>query len=160
MIPAGDGELAVLITPFVFALAPDQRERMVFEATRVLDPESYWLLTEPDPAAMPGYWLYQVFPAARRFDLDRRLSAGGLYQLLQTYGFAPTLKRKTWQQPLTGSILTGWVEQRQAFHQLTSLTDVDYQAGLEKLEGKTADLPPSQMVVLSTVAILHTRPDG
>ncbi len=152
--------MAVLITPFVFALALDHREALVSEAARVLDPQGYWLLTEPDPAAMPAYWLYKLLPAARQFDLERHLSAGGLYQLLQAYGFAPTLERQIWQQSVTASILMDWVERRQFFPQLAALTDIDCQAGLDKLGRISEDLPPSQVVVLSTLARCHTRPPG
>ncbi len=157
-IPADDGELAVLITPFVFALAPDHREALVREAARVLEPEGYWLLTEPDPTAMPGYWLYQLFPAARQFDRERHLSTAGFYQLLQAYGFAPTLERQIWQQAVAGPVLVDWVGQHQHFPQVGALADVDCQAGLDRLRMVPEDMLLSQVVVLWGVARFSSRP--
>ena len=154
---AGDGESAVLITPFAFALASDHREALVRKAARVLGADGYCLLTEPDPAAMPGYWLYRFFPAAHQFDKEQHPSAVGLFQWLQAYGFVTMLDWQIWQQPVTVQLFHNWALQRQPYPQLATLTDTDREAGLDNLRGELEaldldHLQLSQLVVSNGTA--------
>ncbi|NOR83106.1 MAG: hypothetical protein GQ526_06395 [Ardenticatenales bacterium] len=115
--------MAVLITPFAFALASDHREALVRKAARVLGADGYCLLTERDPAA-------------HQFDKEQHLSAVGFFQLLPAYGFVTMLDRRIWQQPVTVPFLHNWAHQRQPYLQLAALTDTDCEAGLDDLRGE------------------------
>ena len=112
-----------------------QKERMIHEAFRVLQPGGRFAVTNIDPWSMKNWIIYQYFPAAWERDIVEFLPAETFAQHMQEAGFQNVhfqrTRRDTQENP---SNFLKFASQRFRASQLMAIPDDAYEAGLEHIE--------------------------
>ncbi len=128
-----DESVSFLWTPFALQRAED-RETVVTEARRVVEPGGTWAFVDVMPASMPGHWLYRFFPQAWENEGRHTWDASRMYNELVKIGFRVRLERRTFYQAVTLEVARGMAGARERCPQLAILPDEVYAQGLAALE--------------------------
>ena len=132
--PFADQSFDFISHQFAFHHVSDKAGMM--QATyRLLKPGGRLVMKNLAPHDMPDWIYYQYFPAA--FDMDRQdfLSREALLELAHQVGFRPVaieIENMTFEQDLGELVDT--VRRRDTCSQLLTISDADYQAGMQQLE--------------------------
>ncbi|MBC7252011.1 MAG: recombinase family protein, partial [Anaerolineae bacterium] len=95
-----DESVSFLWTPFALQRTED-KETLLEEARRVVQPGGTWAFVDVLPTAMPGHWLYRFFPQAGENEERRTWDASRLYNALLQAGFRVRLAQRTFYQAVT-----------------------------------------------------------
>jgi ubiquinone/menaquinone biosynthesis C-methylase UbiE len=140
------------------------KEALVHEVWRVLKPGGQFVVTNIDPWSMPNWLLYQYFPVAREIDQQDFLPVERFVAVMRAAGFANVRAHRDyhWTREALQDFLA-YASQRHRASQYMVIADVDYQAGLQRLEQDIANAQSQQLVVESEcclVTILGDKPAG
>jgi ubiquinone/menaquinone biosynthesis C-methylase UbiE len=126
---------------YAFHHVQDKRG-MLKEAFRVLCPGGRFVLSNICPQEMADWLYYRYFPEARGLNLDDFWLPETVKEVMETIGFvAVTVERQhlRYQQDLREWLDT--VRRRDTCSQLLTISDVAYEAGVQRLEGELAEKP-------------------
>jgi ubiquinone/menaquinone biosynthesis C-methylase UbiE len=110
---------------------------MVLDIFRVLKPGGRFVMTNICPREMRGWALYRYFPSAVARDLQDFMPREEIQERMSHAGFHKVqieLKQQEQKQPLRD--FAELVGQRDSLSQLLIISDVDYHAGLQKIEAE------------------------
>lgn len=131
--------------------------RLLGEVFRVLTPGGRFLMSNIDPWSMPGWLVYQYFPAAQTLDHRDFVPVEAFVSLMQDVGFVHVrARRDDLSKPESLRAFVAYVSERHRASQLMALPDADYAAGLARLEGELGPdgdaVEVSQFVLVTVVA--------
>jgi ubiquinone/menaquinone biosynthesis C-methylase UbiE len=113
------------------------RARFAAEARRILRPGGAVMIVGLDPHADEGaWWIYDVFPSARRLDRARYPAASEIRSLLEAAGFrdcATTVAQRIDEtMSFDDAVATGHLDRRST-SQLMVIADAEWEAGVARL---------------------------
>jgi SAM-dependent methyltransferase len=135
---------------------------LVTEIHRVLRPGGRFAMTNIDPWAMLGWWVYRYFPEALTLDRRDFVPAEQFADTMAAAGFAAvTVARESrpWRDTRRGFL--AFASERHRASQLMAIPDEAYAEGLRQLQTDAAEEPDApQESEFVVVTITGDRPPG
>ena len=153
------GRLAFVTTPFLLqehSLRTDLPARIF----GLLGTQGRWHFVDLLPSAMPGHWLFTVFPEAWDQAVKRYWHASPLYGALRQAGFQVTQHETVFYQAVSLRAAHVIARRRPGF--LADLADKAWQQGLARLEDRMATEGEETLIgsELALVNVQAVRTDG
>ena len=127
----------------------------VREVARVLAGRGRFVLTNIDPWEMPNWILYRFFPAARALDDADFLPADALVALMSAAGLRDIrVARQRHQTRESVSAYLAYARERHRASQFLAISDVEYEAGIRRLEQAVAEEPDPSATIDSQLCLL------
>lgn len=113
---------------------------MMSEVYRILEMNSRFVMINIAPQGMANAQIYRYFPAAWKRDVRDFLSIASIQELMRQVGFEDVeIERSPFRREVNLKAFYESVCQRHACSQLLTLSDLDYQKGIEQIESELSE---------------------
>ena len=158
-MPFGSGAFDYVANQFSYHHMGDKLA-FVREVARVLDRRGRFVLTNVDPWSMPGWVVYQFFPAARELDHADFLPADALVGLMNAFGFRDVRVDRRHHRSLESlSDFLGYARGRHRASQFLAIPDAEYDAGIGRIERAVRAAPGPSASIESEPCLLTITGD-
>lgn len=137
-LPLHDATFGLITNQYSFHHVAD-KPSMLREVFRVLERSGWFVLTNLCPTEMLDWAFYGYFPAARDSDLQDFLPPDDIRSIMEQTGFQRiSVNVEHFRYETTLKDFTAGVRRRDICSQLMTISDADYQNGLENLDREVA----------------------
>lgn len=127
---------------------------------RMLRGNGRFTMTNIVPHKMPNWIVYQFFPETYATDLRDFPSVEGLVMMLQQIGFSHVhVETEHWIRSHALRDFANEVQQRHPYSQLTTLSEIDYRAGWQRLQIALAQANTEPVWIDSEMCLLTLTAD-
>ena len=144
-LPLNDATIDYLVCSYCFHHFGD-KDRALDEVVRVLAPGGRFRLTNIEPTAAEGWWVYEFFPEAVALDAARFWSPARLAEALDSRDLTVEMRVDAGREEIPASEALADAERR-VVSELALLDDRDYERGLAAL--RLAAEAPAATVITS-----------
>lgn len=153
------GSVGVLVTPLALQ-GVREREALVRRVWEVLEGDGgVWWLVDVLPVSMAGHWVHRYFPGAWRRLGEVYWNGQQVYGVLREVGYEVEMEEWTFGEEVALGVI--WEIARRRGGVLGVLTEEEYRAGMERLEGEIAERGEGALVVSEmTLMAVEARKGG
>ena len=143
-LPFADGFFDYVTSRFSFHHFVD-RDKALQEVYRVLKPDGFFKIVNLAPELSPNWWIFKYFPAAKKIDEKRFWHLEFLKSKMVEFGFELRSSDLQLREKIKSSLVLNEARNRET-SELILIDDIDYCAGLHRLEHELSG-EPNELVV-------------